>query len=64
MSIGVGLIAGVLAGTTVGLLCAPQPGRETRGMIWQKTAGYVGAVRRRFGRSRDTGEAVSLTYWG
>jgi gas vesicle protein len=60
MSVALGLIAGVLAGTTVGLLCAPQPGRETRAMIRQKTAGCVSALRGRSSQSSVAAPADSL----
>jgi len=69
--LGMGLIAGVLAGTTVGLLCAPKPGKETRALIRQKTAGYVGALRGRISHSgapvaaptQSQGEGVSSFPW-
>lgn len=56
---GMGLIAGALAGTTVGLLCAPKPGKETRAIIRQKTGEYVGALRGRSSRSSATGAAAT-----
>jgi gas vesicle protein len=40
LSMGLGLIAGLLAGTTVGLLYAPKPGKETRAMLRRLAAHF------------------------
>jgi len=55
-----GVIAGALAGATAGVLFAPKHGKETRAIIRQKTAGYVGALRGRFSGSRATAGATAL----
>jgi len=58
MTIGLGLIIGVLAGTTVGLVCAPQPGRETRATIRRRTSECLGALRGRPNGGRVTGDPL------
>jgi hypothetical protein len=54
-----GVIAGALAGATAGVLFAPKHGKETRAIIRQQSAGYVGALRGRFRGSRATGGAAA-----
>lgn len=39
-----GLAVGALVGAAVGLLVAPQSGRQTRGLIRRKTGGYAGNI--------------------
>ena len=46
-----GLVVGALVGAAVGLLLAPQPGRQTRNLIRSKTGGYAGSLRERFRRN-------------
>jgi len=46
-----GLVVGALVGAAVGLLVAPQPGRQTRDMIRRKTGGYAVSLRERFRRN-------------
>ncbi len=41
-----GFVAGALLGTAVGLLVAPQPGRQTRNLIRRKTGDLRGRFRR------------------
>jgi len=43
-----GLVVGALIGAALGLLAAPQPGRQTRNLIRRKTGGYASALRERF----------------
>ncbi|MFQ6026735.1 MAG: YtxH domain-containing protein [Dehalococcoidia bacterium] len=50
-----GLIVGTLAGTAIGLLLAPKPGKETREMVSSKASqlqnragGYVDMLRAKF----------------
>ena len=45
------LVAGVLVGAAVGLLVAPQPGKQTRNLIRRKTGAYAIALRARFRRN-------------
>ena len=47
----IGLAVGALAGAAVGLLVAPQPGKQTRNLIRRKTGGYAGSLRERFRRN-------------
>ena len=42
------LVVGALVGAAVGLLVAPQPGKQTRNLIRSKTGGYAGTLRARF----------------
>ena len=54
-----GLAVGAVVGAAVGLLVAPQPGRQTRGLIRRKTGGYAVSLRERFRRNgavRDSAE--------
>lgn len=54
-----GLAVGALVGAAVGLLVAPQPGRQTRNLIRRKTGGYAGNLRERFrrnGAAEDTAD--------
>ena len=46
-----GLVVGGLVGAALGVLMAPQPGRQTRNLIRRKTGGYVGSLRERFKRN-------------
>ena len=36
-----GLVVGALVGSVVGLLVAPQPGRQTRDLVRRKTGGIL-----------------------
>ena len=56
-----GMIVGSLAGAAVGVLVAPQPGRETRRLVRHKTGHYVGSLRERFRRSGGTNGAQEHT---
>ena len=47
----IGLAVGALAGAAIGLLVAPQPGKQTRNLIRSKTGGYAGSLRERFRRN-------------
>jgi gas vesicle protein len=42
---GVGLLAGAVIGGVLGLLFAPQSGKETRQLIKDKTSGFVDSVK-------------------
>ena len=53
-----GLVVGALVGTAVGVLMAPQPGRQIRNLIRRKTGGYVGSLRERFMRNGAVNEAA------
>ena len=46
-----GLVVGTPVGAAVGLLVAPQPGRQTRNLIRRKTGGSAGSLRERFRRN-------------
>ena len=46
-----GLVVGAFVWTAVGLLVAPQTGRQTRDLVQGKTGGYVGNLLARLGRS-------------
>ena len=46
-----GLVVGALVGAAVGLLVAPQAGRQTRNLIRSKTGGYAVSLRGRFRRN-------------
>ena len=46
-----GLVVGALFGAAVGLLLAPQTGRQTRNLIRSKTGGYAISLRERFRRN-------------
>ncbi len=46
-----GLVVGALVGAAVGLLVAPQPGRQTRHLIRSKTGSYAVSLRERFRRN-------------
>ena len=46
-----GLVVGALVGAAVGLLLAPQPGKQTRNLIRSKTSGYAGSLREKFRRN-------------
>ena len=55
---GKGLVVGVLVGATLGVLLAPQPGRQTRNLIRRKTGGYAGNLRDRFRRNGTVNESA------
>ena len=38
-----GLVVGALVGAAIGVLVAPQPGKQTRDLIRRKTGGYAGS---------------------
>lgn len=46
-----GLVVGAVVGAALGVLVAPQPGRQTRNLIRRKTGGYAGSLRERFTRN-------------
>ena len=52
-----GLLVGGVAGVIAGLLLAPQPGRETRQIVRERSGKYTGAARERgesyLGAARD-----------
>ena len=52
-----GLLVGGVAGLIAGLLLAPQPGRETRQIVRERSGKYLGAARERgesyLGSARD-----------
>ena len=48
--VSMGLIAGAVAGVSVGMLVAPKTGKETREIIRHKTSDYAGTLRERFGK--------------
>ncbi len=63
-----GLVAGALVGAAAGILFAPKPGRESRGIVGAKagefrakTGGYIGTVKEKIRRNRsaDTVEEPS-----
>ena len=56
-----GLVVGALVGTAVGLLVAPQPGRQSRSSIRRKSGEYIGNLRGRFRRSRPVNGTVDHT---
>ena len=47
----IGLAVGALVGTALGVLVAPQPGKQTRNLVRRKTSGYVSSVRGKFRRN-------------
>ncbi|MFQ6027018.1 MAG: YtxH domain-containing protein [Dehalococcoidia bacterium] len=51
-----GLVAGALVGTSIGLLSAPKPGKETRQAVREKAEGYVTSIRERR-RKHQTAES-------
>ncbi|MCI0784712.1 MAG: YtxH domain-containing protein [Chloroflexi bacterium] len=54
-----GLVVGALVGAALGVLVAPQPGKQTRDLIRRKTGGYVVSLRERFrknGAEKDTAD--------
>ncbi len=62
-----GLVAGALVGAVAGILFAPKPGRESRGIVGakageirNKTGVYIGTVREKIRRGRST-ETVEET---
>ena len=56
-----GLVVGALVGAAVGLLVAPQPGRQTRDLVRGKAGGYVGSLRQRFQRNGAVNDTVGRT---
>ena len=46
-----GLFVGALVGAALGVLVAPQPGKQTRNLIRRKTGSYAGSLRERFRRN-------------
>ena len=57
----VGLVAGAITGTALGLLFAPQPGTKTRRQVWYySTRAQVHG--KRVGRNVWTGVDRALTY--
>ncbi len=56
-----GLVVGALVGTAVGLLVAPQPGRQTRNLLRRKTGEYLGNLRGRSRRSRPVNGTADHT---
>ena len=57
-----GLVVGALVGAALGVLMAPQPGKQTRDLIRRKTGGYVGRLRetiRRNGTVNGTADRVA-----
>ncbi len=62
-----GLVAGALVGAAAGILFAPKPGRESRGIVGTKagefrtkTGEYIGTVREKIRRGRSA-ESVEET---
>lgn len=51
-----GLVVGALVGVALGVLMAPQPGRQTRNLIRRKTGGYGGSLRERFRKNGAVNE--------
>ncbi len=56
-----GLVAGALVGAAAGILFAPKPGRESRGIVGakageirNKTGEVIGTVREKIKKSRST----------
>ncbi len=56
-----GLVAGALVGAAAGILFAPKPGRESRGIVGAKaerirtkTGTYIGTVKQKIRKSRST----------
>ena len=56
-----GLVAGALVGAAAGILLAPKPGKESRGIVGTKageirnrTGAYIGTVREKIRRGRST----------
>ena len=55
---GVGLLTGAVIGGALGLLFAPQSGKETRQMIKEKTSGVVDSVKDAASEARRRGKAA------
>ena len=53
-----GLVVGALVGAALGVLAAPQPGRQTRNSIRRKTGGYAVSLRERFRRNGAVNETA------
>lgn len=53
-----GLVAGALVGTSIGLLAAPKPGKESRHAVREKAESYVNSLKeRRWRRETVASEA-------
>jgi len=50
-----GVLVGALAGLTVGLLCAPEKGSETRQKLMNKGTDFANSLKERFNRVTGTG---------
>ncbi len=48
----IGLVAGALVGTVIGLLVAPQPGKVAREAVRDKTGSYISQLRESWGKRK------------
>ena len=53
-----GLVAGALVGTSIGLLAAPKPGKESRSAVKERAGGYVNSIRERRKKGDPIGAAA------
>jgi gas vesicle protein len=54
-----GIVAGLAAGTAVGMLFAPDKGTETRRKLWEKGEQLKDDVRHRMGSMSDIGDQAN-----
>ena len=52
------LVVGALVGAAVGLLVAPQRGKQTRNLIRRKTGGYASTLRARLRRNGTVNDSA------
>jgi len=61
LNLAVGVVVGAIAGIALALLLAPKSGRESRETVARQATQYVGALRRRLGRSVATNSTTEET---